>query len=261
MTGGADEASPEGGKSGRERTGDRKTGTRARQAAPAVEPTERAVVDYLRLHPDFLARHGELATILTPPSHNMGEGVVDLQRYMIERVQAANDAIRGERDALVRISRSNLSGQVQVHNAVLALLAAEDFEDFVHILTTDLGVFLDIDVVSLCVEMNGTDCPKSETAGIYALPEGRVAALTGPELRIVLRESEKGMPDVFGAGADLVQSYALVPLQFGRKGRTGVLALGSRTPGNFSPRDGTDLLAFMGKVVEISVRQWLGLPR
>jgi uncharacterized protein YigA (DUF484 family) len=230
-------------------------------APPRRAPlTDADVTDYLRRHPDFLVRHPELATVLTPPSHQRGGGVIDLQRFMIDRARAEMAAVRAERDNLVALSRSNLSGQGQIHKAVLALLGARDFEDFVHLLTTDLGMYLGVDVVTLCVEADRKNCPRSETAGVYALPEGTVASLVGDGGKIVLKAAATGDPLVFGAGAELVRSFALIPLAFGKCGRIGLLALGARRPNAFTPKDGTELLNFLGRVVELSVRKWLGLP-
>lgn len=232
--------------------------------APAGQTTDRSglnednVVRYLKRHPDILTSHPELSDLLTPPTHYRGDGVVDLQRFMVERARAEAATARHERDSLVELSRLNLSGQAQIHRAVLALLDARDFEDYVHLLTTDLGMHLGIDVVTLCVEADPRSCPRSETAGIYAVPKGTVDRVTGGS--VTLEHDGKGDPALFGAGTDLVRSFALIPLAFGKGGRIGVLVLGSRKPGTFSPRDATDLLSFLGRVVEITVRRWLDLP-
>src|SRR3546814_19800428 len=53
---------------------------------------------------------------------------------------------------LVATGLSNLAIQSRVHEAILALLRAASFEEFVETITTDLAVILDLDVVTIGVE-------------------------------------------------------------------------------------------------------------
>ena len=46
-----------------------------------------APAEYLRRHPDFLLEHPDLVWVLTPPEQRSGNGVVDMQRYMLERMK------------------------------------------------------------------------------------------------------------------------------------------------------------------------------
>ena len=89
-------------------------------SAPALRPAELSaeqVIDYLRRNPGFLAAHPELLDHLTPPSRATGNGVVDMQGFMIER-------LRDRHDALLQSGRRTLSKQSQINGAVIALLGA-----------------------------------------------------------------------------------------------------------------------------------------
>jgi hypothetical protein len=110
------------------------------------------VAAYLRRHPDFLARHPDLLDVLTPPTRDRGKGVVDLQQFMVERLRRENAELSELRNDLVATGRSNLAIQSRVHEAILALLRAGSFEEFVETITTDLAVILDLDVVTIGVE-------------------------------------------------------------------------------------------------------------
>ena len=118
------------------------------------------VVEYLRRHPDFLVRHPDLLDHQIPPTRNKGEGIVDLQHFMVERLRRDIAKLRADQDELLANSRDNLSTQERMHKAVLALLAAESFEQFIEIVTTDLVVLLDVDVVTLCVEALDDKAPR-----------------------------------------------------------------------------------------------------
>src|SRR6185437_10607714 len=94
------------------------------QAQPAVAPTESVPTDdevraYLAANPDFLLRHPELLSVLTPPQLQHGK--------------------------LIGISRSNMASQSRVHGAALAVFGARSFEQLIQTVTTDLAVMLGAD--------------------------------------------------------------------------------------------------------------------
>ena len=164
------------------------------------------------------------------------------------------------RDALIDTGRNNLSSQARVHEAVLALLKARNFEHFIESLTTDLAVILDLDVIVVGVEQaeDGTVTPPC--AGVMPLSPKMVDRLIGPGQNIVLRDHVNGDPEIFGPGAGLVHSEALIRLSFGRTAPSALLAFGARDGTHFEPGQGTELLRFMARVVETSIRGWLDLP-
>jgi uncharacterized protein YigA (DUF484 family) len=87
-----------------------------------------------------------------------------------------------------------------------------------------------------------------------------VDELIGPGRDIVLTRNRPGERAVFGGATGLVRSSALMRLRFGSQGPVGVLALGSRRDEMFHPGQGTELLCFLARVLELCVRAWLDLP-
>ena len=128
--------------------------------ARVIGPDE--VAAYLRQHPDFLVEHGELFEVLTPPALRRGERVVDMQHFMLERQRAEITRLKAQQRTLVATTRANLASQSRVHGAVLTLLAASSFEQLIQIVTTDLAVLLDADVVTIGVEQIGTARPAAQ---------------------------------------------------------------------------------------------------
>ncbi len=226
----------------------------------AGEPVSAAqVADYLRRHPDFFGQDPELLDVIQPPARDRGEGVVDLQQYMVEHLRGALAELSAARDALVVTGRNNLSAQARVHKAVLALLSAKKFEHFIEILTTDVAVILDLDLVTVGVEQNGQDSARAQTAGVYRLEPGTVDRLIGPGQTVALHAHVDGDPEIFGPGAGLVASDALLRLSISGTTPTALLALGSRQPEQFHSGQGTELLSFLARVVESCIRGWLNL--
>jgi uncharacterized protein len=220
--------------------------------------TAAQVVDYLKRHPTFLLRHPEVLDGQMPPTREQGEGVVDLQQFMVERLRRDLTRLRGLQDELVANSRDNLSTQDRIHKAILALLDAESFEQMIEIVTTDLAVLLDVDVAALCVEAT-TGGPPRSVDGVQVLPAGWVDKLLGPGQEVLLRDDCEGDETIFGPASGLVRSDALIRLSVGRSAPPSLLVFGTRHPGYFNAGQGTELLSFLARVLEHCLRQWLGL--
>ncbi|MGE4280850.1 MAG: DUF484 family protein [Magnetospirillum sp.] len=235
---------------------------RKRDDALFSEPelTDKQVAAYLRQHPDFLLRHTELVTTLSPPSRWPGsDGIVDMQSFMIERLKEEVERVKGAAESLIHTSRSNMSTQNRTHEAVLALLSATDMAALAQVVADDLAPVLDVDVAALAFE----ECPHPleplTAPGILRLVPGSVDRIMGgPGSDCALNEQMPGDPAVFGDGAGLVSSSALVRLAPGGQCPPGLLALGSRHGRTFHSGQGTELITFLARVTDTCVRRFVG---
>jgi len=236
--------------------------TRKLPAAPATPSALQAseVAAFLRQHPGFLAEHPELLQILTPPRRERGDGVLDMQHFMLHRLQAELARFKNQQRTLVATSRANLAAQARVHQAVLALLSAPSFEHLIQIVTTDLGVLLDADVVMLAVESSSCGRISLPVRGIQLLERGMVAELFGADRSVLLEPDAEGDPKLFGSGAGLVRSAALLRLSVSPCAPPGLLAIGARKAGKFHAGQGTELLGFLARSLEVVIAGWLDLP-
>ncbi len=226
-----------------------------------TEPTSAPrVADYLRAHPDFLHQYPDLLEILEPPAPAPDNGVVDLQRYLVERLRLDLAEVTTARDELIATGRGNLAAQARVHKASLVLLGATSFEQFMEILTTDLALILDLDVVTIGVEQSGDNFSRARSPGVFQLEPNTIDRLIGAGRNLALQARVIGDPAIFGAGAGLVSSMALIRLSVSGTAPGALLALGARQPDQFQPGQGTELLVFLGRVVESCIRGWLNLP-
>ncbi len=217
------------------------------------------VCAYLRNHPDFLIQNADLVHHLTPPALNRGQGVVDLQAFMVDRLRGEVRRLKDQQRELIGTSRANLNSQNRIHAAVLFLLDAQSFEQLIQTITTDLAVLLDLDVACLVVESNGTDIPHVHTSGVRVVEPGAIADRLG-RADVVLNRDIVGDPEIFGPGAGLVRSEALIRIQVSSETPEGLLAFGSREPDTFHTGQGTELVGFLARVVERVIRGWLELP-
>ena len=218
------------------------------------------VVAYLRQHPDFLVEHNELLEVLTPPALRRGERVVDMQHFLLERQRAEITRLKTQHRILIATTRANLTSQSRIHGAVLALLAASSFEQLIQIVTTDLAELLDADVITIGVERMGPARPRLHHHGVQILEAGTVDAVLGPEREAALLSDIAGDPKLFGAGAGLVRSAAILRLAVSAAAPPGLLCIGTRRPGKFHAGQGTELLGFFARALGITIAAWLDLP-
>jgi uncharacterized protein len=238
-----------------------KAASAGKSSDEAGEIGSRAVLAYLYRHPEFLEEHPEALRLLRPPSREVGEGVVDFQRFLYDRQRQDVDRLNAEYRNLLAVCRGNLASQTRVHKASLAILAAPSFGQLLQIVTTDLAVVLDVDVVTLAVENMAGITPRFPVQGIQLLKTGTVEELLGEDRAVAYEADVTGDPALFGGAAGLVRSQALLRLRFGRESPTGLLCIGTRKPGRFHAGLGTELLGFLGRVVGIAVGLWLNPVR
>ena len=232
----------------------------ARAALPARSPSAAEVMAYLKQNPNFLLEHPDLLEVLTPPTRQSGERVLDMQQFMVQHHRSEIARLKSQHRALVTTSRANLASQARVHSAVLALLGASSFEQLIQIVTTDLAVLLDADVVTIAVESAGPQRPRLSHQGVQILEPGTVDRVLGVDRDVMLQGDAEGDPMLFGDGAGLVRSAALLRLSVSAAAPAGLLCIGMRRPGKFHGGQGTELLGFLARALGITIAAWLDLP-
>jgi hypothetical protein len=136
--------------------------------------TAEDVLKYLKAHPEFLAKNPGALDLLMPPKASQGKGIADFQSYMIQRLKADKDEVVSATREIVENARSNMNNQQRIHAAVLRLLEAQDFGDFINCITMDLANLLHVDIAVLLIESNGRDIPHIHQNGIRILPPGTI---------------------------------------------------------------------------------------
>jgi len=243
--------------------GTRETGPAPRKLAQPAQPideaTEAEIAAYLAAHPDFVQRHPALLRTLTPPSIDRGKGVVDFQRFMVARLQGDIDQLTLDNTALIHTARANAHSQARIHAAALALIEAQSLGQLLEVLTGDLMDVLDVDVIAMVVESNGVDLPHVAASGIRIVESGAVDDWLGRH-EALLQGNIAGDSAIYGEGAGLIQSEALLRLVISSRTPTGLVAFGSRDPNLFHEGQGTELITFLGGVIQRLLRAWLDLP-
>lgn len=222
--------------------------------------TAEQVVEFLRENSDFFAKHPEGLAGMQAPARDLGDGVFDLQQAVIDRLRGEAGDLSDQNRDLVATSRTNLQSQSRVHECILALLQATSFEELIQAVTTDFAVILDLDIVTLCVEASECNALTLRTKGLVIVPPGTLDSVLDPNRRLALRGDVVGDPELFGPGAALVRSDALVRLTISASSAPALMCFGSRLPDRFDTGQATELLDFLANVLEHVLRIWLNLP-
>ncbi len=176
--------------------------------------------------------------------------IISLESAVRLRLEGKVRRLAMERDALVQTMRTNHASTAQIHGAVLALVDARDLGMLDQRLAGHVRQSLGADVLRVLVE--GLQAPDN-TRAIQGAPKGLV-------VRVMESHGERLGPcqpysvDIFGNEAAGLTSEMLIRINV--QGREGIFALGSRDRLTYRPDQGTDLAAFLARVVERLVAAW-----
>ena len=221
-----------------------------------VALNEDQVNDFLSNNPDFLARNPDILKTMMAPSRWSGDGVADMQQFMLEQLRGEIDNLRTCAQDVIETSRTNMSIQTRTHTAVLAMLSATGFDQLARVIAEDFPLLLDIDIAVIGFESANTPGTKPESDIIKDFLPGDVDRALGPDQDVVLMRDVSDDLVIFGEGAGLVRSAALARLRPGHRSPAGLLALGSRGSA-FYPGQGTELIGFVARVLERCIDRWL----
>lgn len=228
--------------------------TAGKADAAKAELREADVVAYLRRNPRLLLNNPDILGALAPDTRFEAETVVvDMQRFVVDRLRRQVDEMKVASDRLVNTTRSNMSLVERTMECALALLYSRDYNELAQILHDDLPVHLGVDAISIGFE---TDSLPIEAGHIVkALPRGTVDQLVGEDSSRIRPDCE-GEAIVYGSAAGLVRSDALIALPEGEGLPLGLFAVGCRAANHFEPGQGTELIAFLAHVSRYAVGRW-----
>jgi uncharacterized protein YigA (DUF484 family) len=192
------------------------------------------------------------------PGRVGGKGIADFQQFMVERLKADKAKAQSTARQVIENARANMTNQGRIQTAVLVMLEANSFEEFIETVTQDLPVLLDVDTVNLVIESASKEIPFINQAGIRFARAGTVQRWLGTG-DALLQGNISGHEEIFGPGAGLVKSHALIRLEISQETPAGILAFGSRDPEAFHENMAVDQIGFLSQVVERCFRIWLGI--
>ncbi|SLN41507.1 hypothetical protein PEL8287_02075 [Roseovarius litorisediminis] len=216
--------------------------------------------------PDVILEDQDLMrALIAANEQSMGGNIVDLRGIAMKRLEARLDRLEDTHRSVIAAAYENLAGTNQIHRAILRMLDPTEFESFLRDLDGDVASILRVESVKLVLEsvQNDNDPAVNRLGNVLSVAEpGFIHEyLSGgrntPLRQVTLRQVHEGDIQIYGRDAGFVRSEACLLLDFGKDRLPGMLALGAEDPHQFTPQQGTDLLAFFAGVFERAMRGWL----
>jgi uncharacterized protein len=204
-----------------------------------------------------------LRALVAAGGRAMGANVVDLRGLAMEQLEGRLGRLEEAHRTVIAAAYDNLAGTHQIQRAVLHLLEAPRFDSFLADLEGDVASVLRVESLRLVIESVHAAEAESVVGGRFSRVllvqhPGFVDAYLGRAPRsVVLRPVTGGGTAHASTTGRPVRSEAALRLDLGPGRRPGMLLLGSEDPHLFAPQQGTDLLQFLGGVLERVLRRWL----
>lgn len=229
--------------------------------------TDTLMADDLRekiiANPDVLLEdHDVMRALVGANDDAMGGNIVDLRGVAMERLEARFDRLEDTHRTVIGAAYDNLASTNQVHRAILRMMDAETFDQFLTDLTGDVADILRVDAIRLVLESDDPAALSNDGATVAVMPEDYVEGYITlgrnmPARQVTLRKFHKVGGSLYGERAEYIQSEACLKLDLGTSRLPGMLVMGSEDPKLFTPQQGTDLLTFFAGVFERVMRRWL----
>lgn len=206
-------------------------------------PNEAEVVEWLRKHPDFLARQPELFSRMEIPHE---AGAASLIERQVELLRDENQRLQRRLEHLSGVAGANERLMQRLHRMTLGLMAADSHDALYQRLCE--GLQSDFRADAVCLLLDPEQREKFTDNGISALPEKRPEWLDRllesgkPQCGRLTREKREA---VFGPAGEQLGSVALAPLANG-----GLLAIGANSDDRFHPDMGTMFLQLLCETLQ-----------
>lgn len=211
------------------------------------------VLEYLQAHPQLLTEHpGALEKLEL--AHAAGSAVSLIERQ-VEVLRAKNARLEARLERLIETARANEKRTEGVLRLARALIRAPSLASIAAALRHSLREDFDVDEVFIGINANAYT--RHDIEGIAPLqPEGALARAYDNFIRTRLIEcgpiEEERARLLFPKAQHPVRSAAVVPLE--KDKNLGLLALGSREPERFQPRQGKLFLEMLAGLVAAAIR-------
>ena len=221
-----------------------------RKSRPSPELTAEAVREWLLANPDFLDRNIDLLIARDAGNAEDIPGVVDLRHRILEGLRRSLERQKAREREILLAAEDRARTAARTQDAVLLVLRQNSLNALAQRVAAQFPVLFSSTAASLIVE--GT--PEAGHGDLMALRADALDALIRPGEEVRLGRATEKDRGVLGDRFSLVESLAIVRLGT-RRGRF-LLALGSSAADGFTADQGTDLLDFLGSVLEVAIDRW-----
>ena len=205
---------------------------------------------FLSDNPEFLTGdHGLLDELGLKVA--VSGNVIEFAPAAMARIHAAHQHEATQRQQVEATARANFSAQAQTHGAVVDLLDARNHSDLARRVDE-----LAQQRFGLAAGVIALETESHRPAGWRMLVDSQVDMILGGSQRLARMGFAPTALGLFGERSDAIKSMAMVRMAIWEPSRQGLLAFGSADPEGFTEDMGTELVAFLARVVERTAERW-----
>jgi len=221
--------------------------------------SEEEVVRYLTNNVDFFQHFPDVLETLDIP-HEKGSAISLVERQ-INLLREKNQALEEQMKSLISVAHDNNSTQQQIHLLVIEVLAAQDAETALHLLTDKLGQDFDVDHVTVRLFADKVySLDHIDQAWVLTSQSARETLddFTPSDEPLCGRLKANQLKRLFGEHADSIASSVIIPLR--RKTLHGIIAFGSIDEHRFNPGMDTLYLKRLGELTAAALLRLIHRP-
>ncbi len=194
-----------------------------------------------------------------------GRKIVDLRGRLVAKLEDQLDKLESTHRTVIAAAYENLAGTNQIHRAALALMAQDSLEGVLICLRNAVAPMVSVDLVRLVLETRpaSADALGQEAAEtLLILPPRSIDAYmtlgrSSSARQVTLRPAPETVDVIFGEDNGWIGSEALLTLAVKDDAADAMIAFGVEDANRFNAEQGTDLLAFLASVAELTLRRIL----
>ena len=223
---------------------------------------DRQTRERILANPDILLDDPDVMRALVDARESADGNVIDLRSVAMDRLEARLDRLEDTHRSVIAAAYENLAGTNQIQRAIIRMMDPTDYETFLADLAGDVAAVLRIDTVRVIRECDAPEKFASAHEIELAAPKGFVDGYIRkgrnmPARRVTLRAFKDSSAHIFGRLSPRIRSEACLRLDLGPDQLPALLLMGSLDEAQFTPQQGTDLLAFFTGVFERTMRNHL----
>ena len=182
----------------------------------------------------------------------MGQ-LIQFDTHAVQRLHRRVGAVEQENQDLIAFAKGHWGAVASIHSAALECIEADSLEVLADMVTCRWPQILGIDVAAVAMSMKGTAFA-ADSSGLRTVEAKFVQRCASALPPVEVRGVAAGHP-IFGSAARQVRAEALVRLGAPRTSLFGLLALGHGSPVELRTGHGSELLLFLGRIVESTARR------
>lgn len=177
---------------------------------------------------------------------------IDFEQGAVASLRRRMAEVEGINEDLVAFARGHADAVASIHQAVLAMLAADDPQALAYVLSLHWPRILKVDEVAFAWG-TAESAYRGDRDGVRAVEPRLIARMVDLVAPVMMRNVGRGHP-LFGAACESIRSEAVIRLD-GRSG-AGLVVLGQREDAAIEGRQGARLLRFLGASLSHMLERW-----